>query len=60
MSDIVDLSPESNGFDDMDADLEDYIGKLLWTFSLTDSFFFGINLLILQTRAQTLKLRAYR
>ena len=30
MSDIVDLSPESNGFDDMDADLEDYIGKLIW------------------------------
>ena len=41
MSDIVDLSPESNGFDDMDADLEDYIGKLLWTFSLTDSFFWN-------------------
>ena len=29
MNDFVDLSPESNGFDDMDADLEDYIGKLL-------------------------------
>lgn len=27
MSEIVDFSPESDEFDEMDADLEDYIGK---------------------------------
>ena len=27
MSEIVDISPESDEFDEMDADLEDYIGK---------------------------------
>ena len=30
MSEIVDFSPESDEFDEMDADLEDYIGKALF------------------------------
>ena len=41
MTDIVDLAPESNGFDDMDADLEDYIGKLLWFYSFSHFISWG-------------------
>ena len=39
MSEIVDFSPESDEFDEMDADLEDYIGKKVsWLLSERKNF----------------------
>ena len=38
MSEIVDFSPESDEFDEMDADLEDYIGKKVCEFQREKTF----------------------